>query len=198
MMSFCVHKLGLAPDLPCWVSQELVSQKLFGDSGVRSLKITEAYHQSFFLWGTQFSNVHTTFNFDEPPIIINGVTYPGPEQYFQVMKSFNTPDHTKALEKMFKATPDQAFSLGRSYQLREDWEQVKEKVMEDCLFAKFTQHADLKGLLLATGTHMLVQLKPNDVYWGTGPDGKGLNRHAVILMMVRAKIAEEVALLSTL
>jgi len=140
--------------------------------------------------------VHTTFNFDEPPIIIRGVTYPGPEQYFQLMKSFNTPDHSKAIEKMLKATPDQAFSLGRSYQLRDDWEIVKEKVMEECLFAKFTQHADLKALLLSTWTHTLVQLKPNDVYWGTGPDGKGLNRHAIILMEVRKKLAEEVSLIN--
>jgi len=110
------------------------------------------------------------------------------------MKSFNTPDHARAKERIIKSTPDQAFSFGRSFQLRPDWEQVKESVMMDALCAKFSQHASLKALLLSTGQHLLVQLKPNDNYWGTGADGKGLNRHAVLLMEVRTKLSTDVVI----
>ena len=183
--SFCMTKLGTKFELPGWVDQKFVSYKLFGDSGVRALKLAEAFYKRYFVWATDFSNVHTTFKYDEKPITIKGKTYAGPEQFFQLQKSVGTPDKEKAFELMKNATPDQAFGIGRAHKLRRDWEQVKDDVMFYALKAKFTQHKDAKIILLETEGHLLVQLKPNDSYWGTGPDGKGLNKHAEILMKIR-------------
>lgn len=187
---FCTTKLKQQLPLPCWVSQELISRSLFGDSGVRALKLTENHHQRFFLWATEFSNVHTTFLYAEQPIVIDGVSYSGPEHYFQGQKSVGTPDAEKAQLLLKTADPDQAYGIGRSCQMRADWESVKDKVMLTALTAKFTQHPELKELLLETGDNLLVQLKPNDSYWGTGPNGKGKNRHAEILMQVRTELKQ--------
>jgi ribA/ribD-fused uncharacterized protein len=140
------------------------------------------------VWATEFSNVHTTFAYSEKPIVIDGLSYPGPEQYFQLQKSVGTPDEEKAKLLMKNANPDQAYGIGRSCQMRPDWEDQKDMVMFKALTAKFTQQDDLKQLLLETGENLLVQLKPNDGYWGTGPDGRGKNKHAEILMMVRNTI----------
>jgi len=64
-------------------------------------------------------------------------------------------------------------------------------VMFEAIYAKFSQNLELKELLYSTGDHLLVQLKPNDNYWGTGSDGKGLNKLAEIVMQVRSKLREE-------
>lgn len=185
---FCTSKLGTQFPLPCWVSQEFISKKLFGEAGIRALKLTENHHQRFFLWATQFSNVHTTFQYNEKSITIDGCTYSGPEQYFQGQKSVGTPDELKAQLLLKNANPDQAYSIGRHCAMRSDWETVKDNVMYKALEAKFTQHKALKQLLLETDGYLLVQLKPNDSYWGTGPDGRGKNKHAEILMQVRDEL----------
>lgn len=182
---FCASKLGINCDFPCWVSQEIISRALFGENGVKSLRQVESFRKTFFVWAPEFSNVHTTFAYDEKPITINGEIYQGPEQYFQLQKSVGTCDEEKAKLLMKTATPDQAYGIGRNCQMRFDWEQRKDDVMYTTLYAKFSQYNDLKKLLLTTGSHQLVQLKPNDPYWGTGFDGSGLNRLGEILMKIR-------------
>lgn len=71
----------------------------------------------------------------------------------------------------------EAANMGRDHKrpLRPDWEMVKEQVMLEALRAKFTQHDDLKAILLGTGNALLVEHTPRDSYWGDGGDGTGLN-----------------------
>ena len=80
--------------------------------------------------------------------------------------------------------------MGRSRKLplRHDWESVKEQVMMDALRAKFTQHDDLKAILLGTGDATLVEHTANDSYWGDGGDGSGKNRLGHLLMQLRAEL----------
>jgi len=63
--------------LPCWGSQELISRVLFGEQGVNSLKITQQACGHYFVWATEFSNVHSTFVYTEKPIVIDGEMFPG-------------------------------------------------------------------------------------------------------------------------
>ena len=58
---------------------------------------------------------------------------------------------------------------------REDWDKVKEAVMRETVFLKFSQTRWLKESLLATGDRKLVNVDP-DPYWGTGVNGGGRNR----------------------
>ncbi len=83
-----------------------------------------------------------------------------------------------------------AARMGRSRKrpLRKDWEAVKDAIMYEAVLAKFTQHTDLRELLLATGDAKLVEHTENDAYWGDGGDGSGKNRLGRILMRVREEL----------
>jgi len=56
------------------------------------------------------------------------------------------------------------------------------------VLAKFTQHPELRELLLATGDAALVEHTENDAYWGDGGDGSGKNRLGEIPMRVREEL----------
>lgn len=82
--------------------------------------------------------------------------------------------------------------MGRSRKrpLRNDWESVKDLIMRQAVLAKFTQHDDLRELLLATGDAKLVEQTTNDSYWGDGGDGRGKNMLGRILMEVREQLRQ--------
>lgn len=77
-----------------------------------------------------------------------------------------------------------AARMGRSRKrtLRTDREAVKDTIMHEAVVAKFTQHDDLRELLLGTGDSKIVEHTANDPYWG---DGSGENRLGRILMQAR-------------
>ena len=90
--------------------------------------------------GTEFSNVHATFQFKEPKITVNGETYPGSEAYYQLMKFKGTPDFQKAKQEMTNSDPMQAWVIGRKYKMRKDFNQEKVYIMKEAITAKFTQN----------------------------------------------------------
>lgn len=130
-------------------------------------------------------------NFSAYPIQIGGRMWPTSEHYFQAMK-FN--DKSKQ-EKIRKAhSPMVAAKIGRDRKnkLRKDWESTKVNVMRDAVMAKFSQHVELRELLLDTGDAKLIEHTANDSYWGDGGDGKGKNMLGRILMEVRAALRQQV------
>jgi ribA/ribD-fused uncharacterized protein len=60
--------------------------------------------------------------------------------------------------------------------------------MYEVVLAKFTQHADLREILLATGEVKIVEHTENDSYRGDGGDGSGKNMLGQILMRVREEL----------
>lgn len=76
-----------------------------------------------------------------------------------------------------------------------NWSQVKVERMRQVLRAKFTQHKDLKDLLLSTGSARLVEAaKTNNSVnreWGE-VNGKGLNRLGNLLMELRTELSATV------
>jgi len=76
----------------------------------------------------------------------------------------------------------------RSKPLRADWEEVKDKVMREALYAKFTQHPNLHEKMLATGNADIIEHTKNDSYWGDGGDGTGKNMLGVLLMELREEL----------
>jgi ribA/ribD-fused uncharacterized protein len=126
-------------------------------------------------------------NFAPYPIMLAGKRWPTSEHYFQAQK-FTDP---KLREKIRRAnTPMIAARLGRdrSAPLRRDWESIKVQIMTEAVLAKFTQHEDLRALLLATGDALLVEHTNNDAYWGDGGDGSGKNMLGQVLMRVRERL----------
>lgn len=81
----------------------------------------------------------------------------------------------------------------RKKPLRKDWESVKVDAMRRAVLAKFTQHAELREELLATGDAKIVEHTDRDDYWGDGGDGSGKNMLGRILMEVREALRKEVA-----
>lgn len=126
-------------------------------------------------------------NFSAHRVFIDGKSWPTTEHYFQAQKFAGT-EHEEAIR--LAKSPTVAARMGRSRQrpLRKDWEQVKLDVMRTALRAKFTQHEDLRRILLETGERDLVEHTERDRFWGDGGDGSGENMLGLLLMELRAAL----------
>ena len=126
-------------------------------------------------------------NFALYPIKIKGKVWPTSEHYFQAMKFESQKDQAEIRKAK---TPMEAAKKGRDRKrkLRKNWESSKDNVMREAVLQKFSQHENLKELLLSTGSSKLVEHTENDKYWGDGGDGRGKNRLGIILMEVRERL----------
>jgi hypothetical protein len=130
-------------------------------------------------------------NFYRCSIMYEGMEYVSAENAFQAAKTLNMKERVPF---QFCA-PGQAKHLGKNLALREDWEQVKEQVMEEVLMIKFSI-PDLREKLLSTvGTYLVEGNDWHDCYWGkcTCPthNGQGQNALGKILMKVREAASSE-------
>lgn len=125
-------------------------------------------------------------NFYPCRIRYEGKLYPSTEHAYQAAKSldpnvremFQITSHSKTISAR------DAKTLGGRVKLRSDWENVKVRVMKDCLRAKFAKH-DLKQKLLDTGNQELIEGNTwNDKFWGVC-NGVGQNMLGKLLMELR-------------
>jgi N-glycosidase YbiA len=126
-------------------------------------------------------------NFSPHPVQLKGKTWPTSEHYFQAQKFVGTADEEEVRQAR---SPTIAARMGRSRKrpLRKDWEFAKDAIMHEAVLAKFTQHDDLRTILIDTGDAELVEHTENDRYWGDGGDGRGKNMLGKILMRVREEL----------
>jgi ribA/ribD-fused uncharacterized protein len=126
-------------------------------------------------------------NFAPFPIALDGERWPTSEHYFQAAK-FDNAEYKLKIRRA--NSPMEAARLGRDrkQKIRRDWESVKVGIMRDAVLAKFTQHDELRALLLSTGEAKIVERTENDSYWGDGGDGSGKNMLGQILMQVRESL----------
>lgn len=125
-------------------------------------------------------------NFYAAPIVLDSKTWPTTEHYFQAQKFIGT-SYPEVIRKFDR--PRQAFDLSRNPTVsrwrRSDWEEIKINIMKKALLAKFTQHKDLRQMLLRTGDNTLIEHTPYDKFWGDGGDGSGQNHLGLLLMEIR-------------
>lgn len=141
-------------------------------------------------------------HFHPSPVVIDGEDWPTVEHYYQAQKS-NDPAYRAAIRfaagpgkvKRLAAPPSAPRRISHSSwfrkngkQPRPDWHDVKLDIMRRGDHAKFMQNPHLAVLLLATGDAELIEDSPGEPYWGTGPDGAGLNWAGRDLMEVRARL----------
>ena len=128
-------------------------------------------------------------NFSRHSVRIDGVNWPTSEHYFQAQKFLAEVDQEAVLCAL---TPFAAAQIGRERHrsFRTDWEDVRDKVMLDVLRAKFSQHVDLREILLSTLGAALVEHTRNDRYWGDGGDGTGKNMLGTLLEKVRTEMSD--------
>ena len=126
-------------------------------------------------------------NFSKHGFELDGKQWPTVEHYFQAQKF---PGHPQADLIREAKGPMHAKWLGgaRNVPLRKDWDAIKDDVMRKAVMAKFTEHGDIRAVLLGTGEDRLVENAKNDYYWGIGADGNGKNMLGKILMETRAKL----------
>lgn len=129
-------------------------------------------------------------NFAAFPIEVGGKVWPTSEHYFQAQKFAGTPDEEelRAIESPMKVA---LAGRERTRPFRSDWDEVRDDVMRTALRAKFTQHEDLRRLLLGTGDAELVEHTKNDSYWGDGGDRTGGNMLGKLLMELREALRAE-------
>ncbi len=126
-------------------------------------------------------------NFAPYPIHLKDRIWPTLEHYFQAQKFVNTP-HEEEIRQAKTAREAAEMGRDRRRPLRRDWEIIKDDVMREALYAKFTQHPDLTEKILSTGDLKLIEQTRNDRYWGDGGDGTGLNMLGQLLMETRERI----------
>ncbi|KAH9932389.1 uncharacterized protein B0H18DRAFT_987921 [Fomitopsis serialis] len=119
----------------------------------------------------------------------DGNTYPTAEHLFQAHKFMITrPD----LADRIRGLPSPRAALEEAGRLRRlqrtDWFDVNISVMDAILEAKFTQHPELREMLLGTGESSLIEDSPVDSFWGWGRDGQGRNELGKALMRLRVKL----------
>ncbi|KAF9218939.1 DUF1768-domain-containing protein [Gyrodon lividus] len=129
-------------------------------------------------------------NFSPHDVTYEGKRYPTSEHLFQAFKFMDAHPHIAERIRTCGEKPMQAFDEAHKYQstARSDWAQVHVEKMGIALELKFTQHEDLKELLLDTGDAELVEDSPRDWFWGIGADGSGRNELGKALMRLRREL----------
>jgi N-glycosidase YbiA len=126
-------------------------------------------------------------NFSPFEIFADGEVWKTVEHYFQTNK-FEDEIVRKKIKMM--ETPMLAAIEGRHREnkMRQDWEYIKENVMQVALRCKFLQHPKLRKELLLTGTALIIEHTNKDNYWADGGNGLGKNRLGILLMKLREEI----------
>lgn len=113
-----------------------------------------------------------------------GETYTSSESAYQAAKCKNPADR----QKFRILGPGAAKRLGKTVELRKDWDAVKITVMRKIVYAKFSQNAVIKQKLLETGDRQLIEGNAwHDRFWGVC-GGEGRNELGKILMSVREEL----------
>ena len=130
-------------------------------------------------------------NFSAHGFKLNNYWWHTSEHYFQAQKFVDTDLNWFHKMRTVK-TPKDVAKMGRNRQhpIRTDWEQTKEEIMYRAVLTKFTNHEDIKHILIDTGEQLIVENSPIDYYWGCGKDGTGKNKLGEILMQVRKTISK--------
>ncbi|WP_110987649.1 NADAR family protein [Acaryochloris thomasi] len=133
-------------------------------------------------------------NFSLHSVHLQGHDWPTSEHFYQAQK-YRDVDQALCDRIRQTPTPEEAAALGRGSQvpLRPDWEKIKPKIMYEVVREKFSTHADIRAILLATGEELIVEDSPRDAYWGCGLDGTGQNQLGKVLMQVRQELRAKTA-----
>lgn len=130
-------------------------------------------------------------NFYEVSVEYNGLTYVSTEAAFQAQKCITNEERIA----FTKYSPDKSKRAGKRVNLRPDWEDVKIRIMEEVLRAKFTQHKDIAERLISTGDKILIEGNDwGDVFWGADSStGEGENHLGKLLMKIRGELTHKIS-----
>lgn len=135
---------------------------------------------------------------------VDGVRYMTAEHYMMAKKADVAGDAVSRQRIMLAPTPRRAKRIGRELRLNHEqwreWTDTREDVIYRGNYAKYTENAEIRTLLLSTGTRYLVEGSPLDEVYGVGillsnplvQDTKawlpGQNKLGRVLMRVRDEL----------
>lgn len=124
-------------------------------------------------------------NFTNCQVIYNGLTYPSTENAYQAAKCSLIDDRFLFIN----VSAGEAKRLGRTVAVRNDWDKIKDDVMQEVTDRKY-EHPEFAKLLLATGErHISEGNNWGDEYWGVNlRTGVGQNRLGRMLMKKRGEL----------
>jgi ribA/ribD-fused uncharacterized protein len=125
------------------------------------MKITETL---VLFWGGPFSQWY------DADMMIDGNPYNCAEQWMMACKAIHFKDHDSLVKIMKTGEPSRQKSLGRMVKgfVPAEWDAVSRDYVTKGNMAKFSQHDDLKAILLGTGDKEIVEASPYDRLWGIG------------------------------
>lgn len=125
------------------------------------------------------------------PIIFEGIEFPTAEHAYQAGKARKSAVREWILSAPSPSLVAMAAHGLYTWDIVPNWSKIKFDRMRSVLRAKYTQHVDLKELLLSTGDARLVESCRTDNSvnrtWGE-VNGKGKNMLGVILMEIRSEL----------
>jgi hypothetical protein len=132
-------------------------------------------------------------------VVFEGRTFPTSEHAYQAGKARKEEVKEWILSAPSPSLVAMAAHGLYTWDISPDWSKTKFDRMKKVLRAKFTQHDDLKDLLLTTGNSRLVEVGRVDNavnrLWGE-VNGKGKNMLGVLLMEIREELRSEVGMAS--
>ena len=132
-------------------------------------------------------------NLFQRKIIFEGIEFPTAEHAYQAGKA-----RKQAVREWILSAPTPSLVAMAAHGLYTwdivpNWSKMKFDRMREVLRAKYTQHEDLRAMLLSTGDARLVEScrtdNPVNRTWGE-VNGKGLNMLGVLLMEIRAELRQ--------
>lgn len=132
---------------------------------------------------TNFDDEHLFLsNFYESKIVYKGLEFESSEAAYQSQKD------PQREGEFIHLKPMDAKNLARKVTIREDWDHVKDLIMEMIVREKFNQNKDLAQKLIQTGNATLIEGNYwKDTYWGVYQN-VGKNKLGKILMKVRKEL----------
>lgn len=126
-------------------------------------------------------------NFHLTPLVYRNMRFTSSEAAFQSQKTADPEE----MQSFCDLAPGASKRKGREVKLRDNWDIIKDQIMYEVCYAKFSQNPNLMMQLLDTGDEELVEGNTwNDTYWGVC-NGVGENRLGKILMRIRSELNNE-------
>jgi ribA/ribD-fused uncharacterized protein len=124
-------------------------------------------------------------NWSAHAVIMDGVVYPTAEHAYHCGKFAQDSDAQRRTRQALSPYLAKGVSREFVHYVTDDWDNLKVPHMTNVLIAKLSQHREVREILQSTAGSMLIEGSPTDPFWGTGPDGLGLNTLGKLWMMLR-------------
>lgn len=140
------------------------------------------------IYKTGYTSGFSNFSLHQVNVPGLGV-FPTSEAAYQAHKN---PENSEYIEKQKNSrTPIFSKYIGSRCNKREDWDKIKNEIMEKVLRLKFEQNENIRNKLLSTGLRPLIEYNTKECnYSDDGLNEKDLNKLGKILTKIRNEFYE--------